>query len=317
MCCIAMCFTTFAPAIYAVDAVPKEVALKLIDGVDFYTQWGISVKESNANGDNYSCIYDSESNVVKFSCLDSETFEPSTWKTGNTVVFYAKVTGNGSLVCKTNYGSVNVSESDIPDYDHKIVVTLNGAVIRYGVVLTPSLAPKKYNVTFPSSDAYGITVGDTSVKGQTIQHFDELSFVVDWYDEATKPEVRVNGTLKADSTNDGAKYTYKIDNVSADTTIAIRSVAKTYTATLTNTDKIGFTYAGSASVKHGENFTFSVTPVAGYEAPSKVEAKVGGDSATVSKIGDNQYIIYGVTGEVEITVTAGTAITHSVTVFAG
>lgn len=308
-----MCFTTFAPAIYAVDAVSPTATMTVPEGLVMYdgatseiTEGSsVSVSPESENGDPYR--YDYTGGVIKFyASEDGQSLK------GKKVVFFveAEIMPTVESSVSKCTPKVDLAESNV----WKITLSFSGFGSYGDATLTYKAGVEQYTVSFPSSSDYTLEANGEPVTGEKVSYGKgtEVNVTLTAFDEAKDFEVYV-GTEK--QTLVGGQFSFTVDkNVS----ITVRPIEKKFTVSLSDgSDKTGFTYApaSSTSVTYNGTFQFYVNPADGYGDPN-VTAKMGEADANLSNNG-NQWFITDITGDVVITVTAGKPITHSVTVFAG
>lgn len=306
ICCIAICLTTFVPCIYAVGEDPSAT-MSVSGEAQVYDSYETLITESGAAKDEYKYTV-GEDNSITFSAIDGETL------VSKTIEFYVKssvkpvITSSKATVCKPVVADTPVAGIEL------WLVTVEFTKRASGNYTLSCQVPKtQYTVSFPSSSDYTLEANGQPVTGEKVSYEEgtEVNVTLTSFDGSKDFEVYV-GTDKKDLSADG---TFKF-TVSKNVSITVRPVEKTFKASLTSeSGNEGFTYTGASSVAYNGTYTFYVTPEEGWGNPI-VTATVGGEPVKPAKIGENQYIINEVKGDVAITVKAGAEIKYNVNVFA-
>lgn len=306
ICCIAMCITTFMPAIYAVDGSPT-VTMEIPTGVSLMND-DLDVITATGSSTNYA--YTVVDNKVTFSANEGGTLLKST------ILFYASsdlkptVSSDNTLRCRVTVGeSFN---EDGKNYWEIRVQFLGTNVSNYNITYTEGV--QKYNVTFTSDSSLSfVDLNDKTILNGEYEKGD-ISFKVNLrpgIDDITGKQITVFANSNPISAGENEIYTYSVNG-----DVEFYAVMKDITHKVTEpTDKTGkgYTYVSTSSttVAHGGSFTFYVNPDDGREAPA-VNIINNKDNATLTYVGNNQYVITNIIGDVEINVTAGDPVKHGV-----
>lgn len=300
ICCLAMCFTTFLPAIAAEGS--PTVTMNIPAGVELMSD---DLEVINSTGESLSYAYTFANNEITFSAVGGGTLAKST------ILFYATsnlkptVSSDNSLRCRVTVGdSFEESGKNYWEIKVQFVGTSTGD---YNIVYTEGV--QKYNVTFASDN--GLSFADTNGKTMSNGEYESgnISFTVNpraGIDTTGKLISVYANNVKLEPTNN--TYAYNVtDNVEFYATIT----DITYTVTEPASDRVGYTYASTSSAKvaHGGSFTFFVNPADGYEMPT---VNINSANGTLTYVGNNQYVISNITGDIAISVTAGNNVNYGV-----
>ena len=165
-------------------------------------------------------------------------------------------------------------------------------------------------MTFTADD------GAAAPAAQTITHGQDCEFTVSLKEGYTQtaPVVTVGSETLTGTTEDNLTFTYVIENVTADKTVAIATTINTYDVAFTP-DGTGYTYTAPAeTVPHGGSVSFTVTLAEGYT--DSADPAVSAPNGTVTSAKDGNTITYKVsdiTAATEITVGAATLNTYTIT----
>lgn len=153
ICCIAMCITTFMPAIYAV-ADKSQISLTVSDGVKLYDLNGNEIVSQGEVAETYS--YTRNNSEIIFS---GETNNDGyTFAVGDAVELYTDETNKPEITSLANGSKVEVAISEYKEgtfetFKWKIVLKVTGNLSRGGGAnLAISRAKTQYTVSFSSTD---------------------------------------------------------------------------------------------------------------------------------------------------------------------
>lgn len=304
ICCIAMCITTFMPAIYAVDGSPT-VTMEIPVGVSLMSD---DLDEITTTGSSTNYAYTVVDNKVTFSANEGGTLLKST------ILFYASsdlkptVSSDNTLRCRVTVGD-SFNENG-KNYWEIRVQFLGTNVSDYNITYTEGV--QMYNVTFTSDSSLSFVSDDDKTMSNGEYEASNISFKV-----IPRPGVNTTGkrisvyansellTAAADGT-----YTYSV-NSDVEFYAAMTDITHEVTEPTIKTGA-GYTYVSTSSktVAHGGSFTFYVNPDNGREAPTvDIDNK---NNATLTNVGNNQYVITNIIGDVGINVKAGDPVQHGV-----
>ena len=305
ICCIAMCITTFMPAIYAVDSASPTITVNLpSENIAIYDDDGNRITQEGSSGWDY--LYSYDGNSVIFSALENETL------LGKTIFFYVDATVAPTIE-STRRVTASVSEhTDAWASNAKWKVSLSIADRSFASdTLTLKNGVQKYNVTFTSDSNLSFVGTGTDAKTMSNGEYEagNISFKVNprpGVDTAGKQISVYANDVKMSPDNEEAKtYTYLVNS---DVEFYAAMTDITYKVTEPNAGE-GYTYTSTSSttVAHGGSFSFYVTPADGWTVPT-----VKNGNTVLSSVGNNLYVINNITAPVTITVDQNERVDHSV-----
>lgn len=175
-----------------------------------------------------------------------------------------------------------------------------------GAVVITVVAGDAENYTVTAPTGAGFEVKD--ITPASVGYGKKVTFNVEAKEgyDVTSVSYTMNG--KTISLGTTAKE-YEIKNITGDVTINVTATRKTLEVTVDNAG-LGnaTTTAANKTVSYGDDYTFYVTPAAGYNPP-----KVMVNGAEIKSVSNNLYTITNITEAKAITFESGTAIERTVT----
>lgn len=308
ICCIAMCITTFMPAIYAV-AGKSQISLTVSDGVKLYDSEGKEIVDTGEVADTYS--YTRTGNEIIF---EGETNKDSyAFSSGDSVELYTDETNKPEITSLANGSKVEVAISEYKEgtfetFKWKIVLKITGNLSRGGANLAISRAKTQYTVSFSSTDCDILNKDNgAALNGiYTYNEDDVINFTVDAGSQLGKTVAVLKNRSESLTAKNGV---YSV-TVNSNMTISAKVNDEVLGVTGPKIEEqVGYTYtpASSESVTYGGSFSFYVTPADGWTVPT-----VKNGNTVLTSVGNNLYVINNITEPVTIKVEAGSLVQHSV-----
>ncbi len=307
ICCIAMCFTTFMPAIYAVMSNPKIAVTS--NGVTLYNGKGDEISGSGvwAEEEGGYFSYEADSNNVDFGLTESA----STIDVGELIVLYVKDVAKPDVAVAPQL-TVAVEESSTNSFGFTWEISiLVKAKIRTSSSVTINPGKAQHTVSFSSADC-DILNATTKAPLNGIYTYNEddvINFTVDAGTQSGKTVTVLKNRNEADPLKPDENGVYSV-TVTNNMTISAKVVDEVLEVTGPKTEEqVGYTYtpASSESVAYGGSFSFYVTPADGWTVPT-----VKNGDTVLTSVGNNLYVINNITAHVTITVEKGSPVDHSV-----
>ena len=312
ICCIAMCFTTFMPAIYALNDSAKVVAVQMPEDITLYDVNGseISSTSTPSEGVEYDAYaYKVENGTINFYPPADDT----KFVNGDAITLYVNGAVQPSVEASTTQVNCSVSKNTFlvngTSFDWRISLTLNiprsfsGAT----VVITPGV--QMYNVTFTNGTNYTF-MDETGTSPMVSGEYPKGDIKFRVASTSSNADGKITKIL-ANSIDTNLKpvndvYTY---NVGANVNISASIEDETYIVTEPAASGDGYTYTSTSSttVAHGGSFSFYVTPADGWTVPT-----VRSNGNPLTSVGNNLYVINNITAPVTITVDQNERVAHSV-----
>lgn len=299
ICCIAMCITTFMPAIYA--AGNGEIVVTSNE-VKLYNSEGLEITGSGIwSDDDYFSYTVNESGSLVFGVEGGGSII-----SGDMIVLYVKDTVK-PVVTPNSAITATVEKSSVAGFTWEIGL-LAKSNIRKSVAVSIEPGKAQYTVSFSSTDC-DILNADTNAPlngTYTYNEGDVINFTVDAGSQLGKTvAVLQNRTTPIIPTDNVYSVT-----VNSNMTISAKVDDEILTVKgPSSNEQIGYTYtpASSETVTYGGSFSFYVTPVDGWTVPT---VKNGG--TVLTSVGNNLYVINNITASVTITVEKGSPVDHGV-----
>lgn len=243
---------------------------------------------------------------VSFAQAIGYTITPAsgTIEHGGTFNFY--------VVPQPGYAAPEITASNgtVQSLDNNTLYQLSG--VTANTTITVKAVKTSHTVTLNPGANYSITGTDgAELTTQSVEDGSAFSFKV-----SADAAYRI---VSVTSSNDGvlkaADGVYTLPSVKKDTTVSVVVAKKTFTITEpAQKDTAEYTYTANASttVDYDGSFSFYVIPKSGFQAPVVMV-----DGTAVASSGNNLYTINNITSNKAITVTAGTAVSYSVTLNQG
>ena len=309
ICCIAMCITTFMPAIYAVDTATASIFVPNNVNIVLYDEKGTEITSETTTVECDSYGYVSGSDGVRFYGIEDEFFyrnDTVTLYMNDSVQPQISLVGTG-VDCTVEKDPAGVGEKTF-DWKIKFTITArDGKLKDVTANITPGV--QMYNVTFTNGTNYTFmdeTGTSPMVSGEYPKG--DIKFMV--ASTSSNADGKITKILENSSDANlkpvNGVYTY---NVGANVNISASIEDETYTVTEPAASGEGYTYTSTSSttVAHGGSFSFYVTPVEGWNVPT-----VKNGDTVLTSVGNNLYVINNITAPVTITVEQNGRVDHSV-----
>ena len=306
ICCIAMCITTFMPAIYAVAGNGSNIVVTVPDTWEYYSEFGdrITNNSSNIDCDGYMCSY--TNNKITFSSSDEKALAKDF-----TATLYVKADKMPSNSSTTTRLSVAVAEDTAYDCNWRIEFTVKQMSTRADHEAVIEAAKTQYTVSFSSTDCDILNKDNgAALNGiYTYNEGDTIRFTVDAGSQPGKTVTVLKNRNEADPLKPDENGVYSV-TVTNNMTISAKVVDEVFEVTGPKiSEQNGYTYtpASSESVAYGGSFSFYVTPADGWTVPT-----VKNGDTVLTSVGNNLYVINNITEPVTINVERGSLVQHSV-----